>query len=44
MLHYPVIQTALVLVIFITHYISRMAQYQRARTVLAGPMTGAHTA
>lgn len=44
MLYYPVIQTAPVLVIFITHCISKMAQYQGARTLLAGPTTGAHTA
>lgn len=44
MLYYPVIQTAPVLVIFITHYISKMAQDQGARTLLTGPTTGAHAA
>lgn len=46
MLYYPVIQTAPVLVIFITHCISKMkmAQDQGARTLLTGPTTGAHTA
>lgn len=44
MLYYPVIQTAPVLVIFITHCISKMAQDQGARTLITGPTTGAHTA